>query len=431
MALANVACLLSKAGKSVLVVDWDLEAPGLHKFFENLSPDLKSQILQRPGILDLLCAIEKGASFAWRKAIMHVPLGSSSLDFISAGRRDAGYGTRLQSLRWDLLYEVHDIGQAFENMRNEWKAAYDYVLLDSRTGVTDIGDVCTALLPDMLVTVFIANEQNLEGTKLIVERARTVHARLPRDRTKLTVVPLLGRDESFTEYVLSETWRNRIGAELGFTLNDWLPKELKPQSYFQKIFIPYYSYWSFGENLPVVEREQELSNPTSISAAYARLSSLIDSGLDWSVLETGVNPAEISSLRSRASQAEAKSAELEAVQLKLREANEDKRVSRKGLYWRLSAAGVVAVFVVGLFAVIPFLVRIMSAPVPLAAPPGELISSRAALNEAKRQIEEQRNELTKQIAGLQTQNAELLNQLHKQNLTTQNKLDEIIRRNVK
>src|SRR5271157_2971383 len=38
MAMANVACLLAqhqvqKAGKGVLVVDWDLEAPGLHRFF--------------------------------------------------------------------------------------------------------------------------------------------------------------------------------------------------------------------------------------------------------------------------------------------------------------------------------------------------------------------------------------------------------------
>ena len=36
MALANVACLLAQrvsASERVLVVDWDLEAPGLHRFF--------------------------------------------------------------------------------------------------------------------------------------------------------------------------------------------------------------------------------------------------------------------------------------------------------------------------------------------------------------------------------------------------------------
>ena len=34
MALANVATLLSKWGKKVLMIDWDLEAPGLENFFK-------------------------------------------------------------------------------------------------------------------------------------------------------------------------------------------------------------------------------------------------------------------------------------------------------------------------------------------------------------------------------------------------------------
>ena len=32
MALANVATLLATWGKSVLVIDWDLEAPGIEHF---------------------------------------------------------------------------------------------------------------------------------------------------------------------------------------------------------------------------------------------------------------------------------------------------------------------------------------------------------------------------------------------------------------
>ncbi len=39
MVLANVACLLAQkksSDKPVLVIDWDLEAPGLHLFFRDL-----------------------------------------------------------------------------------------------------------------------------------------------------------------------------------------------------------------------------------------------------------------------------------------------------------------------------------------------------------------------------------------------------------
>jgi Mrp family chromosome partitioning ATPase len=33
MALANVAWILASAGNRVLAIDWDLEAPGLHRYF--------------------------------------------------------------------------------------------------------------------------------------------------------------------------------------------------------------------------------------------------------------------------------------------------------------------------------------------------------------------------------------------------------------
>jgi TPR repeat protein/MinD-like ATPase involved in chromosome partitioning or flagellar assembly len=311
MALANIAALLCRSGKSVLVVDWDLEAPGLHKFFQQSSRNLKQEISRKYGILDILYNITHLERVSWRDCLIQIPIGDRSLDFLSAGRQDSSYSEKLHALNWHLLYDEYDIGEVFENMRQDWGKAYDFAILDSRTGVTDIGDVCTALLPDILVTVFVANDQNIEGTKLIVERARTVHGKLPRDRSKLIIVPLLGRDESHTEYELSSIWRARISEELRFTLSDWLPKELDASTYFQKIFIPYYSYWSFGENIPVIQREQEIENPNSISAAYARLATLLESGLDWSALNQGENLAELHSLRSRAAVGEAKNVALQ------------------------------------------------------------------------------------------------------------------------
>src|SRR5262249_5649929 len=60
MSLANVACLLAeRLGNegSVLVVDWDLEAPGLHRFFPGrLAPNVSDTSLgldHRLGLIDL------------------------------------------------------------------------------------------------------------------------------------------------------------------------------------------------------------------------------------------------------------------------------------------------------------------------------------------------------------------------------------------
>lgn len=39
MCVANTAWILASNGMRVLVVDWDLEAPGLHRYFHPFLPD--------------------------------------------------------------------------------------------------------------------------------------------------------------------------------------------------------------------------------------------------------------------------------------------------------------------------------------------------------------------------------------------------------
>src|SRR6478735_338527 len=52
MALANVAWVLACSGRRVLVIDWDLEAPGLHRYFAPFlaDPDLK----ETSGLIDFV-----------------------------------------------------------------------------------------------------------------------------------------------------------------------------------------------------------------------------------------------------------------------------------------------------------------------------------------------------------------------------------------
>src|SRR5437763_4755985 len=52
MALANVAWILASAGKRVLMIDWDLEAPGLHRYFHPFLSD--KELTKTPGIIDLV-----------------------------------------------------------------------------------------------------------------------------------------------------------------------------------------------------------------------------------------------------------------------------------------------------------------------------------------------------------------------------------------
>ena len=40
---------------------------------------------------------------------------------------------------------------------------YDYTLIDSRTGYSDVADICTIHLPDVLVDCFTLSDQSIEG----------------------------------------------------------------------------------------------------------------------------------------------------------------------------------------------------------------------------------------------------------------------------
>jgi hypothetical protein len=58
MALANVARYLSLQGLDVIMVDWDLEAPGLEEFFFDTPGDVEGA-RAHPGLLDTLLAYKR------------------------------------------------------------------------------------------------------------------------------------------------------------------------------------------------------------------------------------------------------------------------------------------------------------------------------------------------------------------------------------
>src|ERR1022692_2646862 len=54
MALANVAWVLASNGRRVLVIDWDLEAPGLHRYFAPFLSDKELSGYGSQGLMDFV-----------------------------------------------------------------------------------------------------------------------------------------------------------------------------------------------------------------------------------------------------------------------------------------------------------------------------------------------------------------------------------------
>jgi MinD-like ATPase involved in chromosome partitioning or flagellar assembly len=287
MALANAAALLAKWGHSVLVVDWDLEAPGLERFFAKLKSDIHEVRAQTLGIVDLIEAGRNGTCLDWRDGLIKIDLGRLSL--LTAGRNGESYTSRLHSLDFNDLFENHDLGAYIEKLRSEWISEFDFVLVDSRTGFTDIGGICTVHLADVLVLFFTTTESSVTGALSVVERARKAQERLPLDRRRLLAVPVPARDESRTEYKSAAEWKATFAHRFADLYRDWLPSGMTPRDAIEQLRIPYIPYWSFGERLPALE--ESTSDPANLGHAYEILARMLAARLDWYAALQGETPA--------------------------------------------------------------------------------------------------------------------------------------------
>lgn len=297
MAVANVAVLLAGQGKRVLVLDCDFEAPGLHRYLlggRETSPRFTPDTLQG-GMLEFLNAFREILGTRWPdgfpegtppaaselealvtevfdagsflytvnvRALAHRDEQTVSLDFVAAARFDAGYADVARNFDWQSFYDLY--GEAFPALAAALARRYDYVLIDSRTGVTDVGSICTMLLPDKLVLVFSTNEQSLQG---VLEAGwQAVRARQEFERGPLPLFPLLSRVEDNEEHLRQE-WIARSRRSFERMMARLLSRRAYPlATYFNAVRIPYRTFYAYGEAIAV---ERESTQETgSLAQAY-------------------------------------------------------------------------------------------------------------------------------------------------------------------
>ena len=173
MALVNVAVELARRGRRVLAVDFDLEAPGLDTF--DVFPS-KSHV---PGIIDFFREyLVSGQAPEVENFVGKSPdFGdcSGELWVMPSGAQKETYAADFSQIDWGELYEKRDGYLLFEDLKRQWEHSIrpDYVLVDSRTGLTDTGGICTRQLPDAVAIFFFPNEQNLRGLTKVVRDIRS------------------------------------------------------------------------------------------------------------------------------------------------------------------------------------------------------------------------------------------------------------------
>ncbi|MFJ3712070.1 FxSxx-COOH system tetratricopeptide repeat protein [Streptomyces sp. NPDC090053] len=284
MALANTAWILAANGKRVLAVDWDLEAPGLYRFFHPfLDP---STLGATTGIIDLITEYawaatspvprpddwHRGYARIQQHAVSLTPetLGwefpdGGTLDFVSAGRQNREYSATVSTFDWDNFYDRLGGGHFFDALRDDMKANYDYVLIDSRTGLSDIADICTVHLPDALVDCFTLSDQSIDGAAAV---ARQIDKHDSGRGIQILPVPMR-IDEGEKE----KADAGRALARLRF---DGLPRGLTGEeltAYWGAVEIPYRPYYAYEETLATFGDEAGLSN--SLLSAFERLAAVV------------------------------------------------------------------------------------------------------------------------------------------------------------
>jgi len=302
MALVNLACLLSRRAdvkKGVLAIDWDLEAPGLHWFFRGADPastppELSG--LQRKGVIELFALLDSeiqnssSADPLGEEAVQEIVGKVAMEDFVastsvsrvnlmSAGCFDSDYGERVNRFDWRRLFE--QAPSLIRCLAELLASKYDYVLVDSRTGVNDISGICTALLPDQLVLVFTPNHQSLINGIEYVRKA-TRYRMQSEDLRQLAVFPLPSRVD-LSEPQLLEKWRfgdlsqqeDQQGYQSRFeTLfaDVYGLPSCSLKNYFDEVQIQHVPRYSYGEEIAVLH---ERGSRLSISRSYATVSDVL------------------------------------------------------------------------------------------------------------------------------------------------------------
>jgi hypothetical protein len=244
--LANFAEYLAYRGKNILIADFDLEAPGIHFKFK-MHPDFK----KKKGLVDFINnAINDIDSIVSLEKYIHTIQSnqsgnlskSKSIKIIPAGDAPSrDYADKYSQIPWsDLYHNFKDknvvrtdkfetrkvsglrIFLTLQKMIQDLDPKIDYFLIDSRTGITDIGGTALTILPDTIVGLFNNNPENIKGMQLIINSSKNTKLRTPLKKAKVHFVPVLTRIPEDHNFAV-----DRIVSQIneGLSVKDKLRKE--------------------------------------------------------------------------------------------------------------------------------------------------------------------------------------------------------------
>ncbi len=280
MALANLACLMAKEVREpILLIDWDLEAPGLHDYFCDFLP---KGYAQKEGLLEFCTAAQEELPTmpldeekpelldAFYSTLGNYVIQLENLPnvfLLKAGCLNETYGARVAAFDWQAFFEK--IPSFFTLWAKHLRKNFAYIFIDSRTGHGDAPGISTMLMPEKLVLVFTPNRQSLSGVLELAKKA--IHYRRHSDDYRpLTVYPLPSRVE-LGEDSLRKQWQQDYTKQFEETLRMayGLPDSISLSNYFDRVQIPQSPRFAYGEAIAALEEPNSSIN--SMTLRYVAL----------------------------------------------------------------------------------------------------------------------------------------------------------------
>jgi MinD-like ATPase involved in chromosome partitioning or flagellar assembly len=222
LALANAAVYLARLEFSVIALDFDLEAPGLNYKFSK-SPNVEPIPVER-GIVDYLSTfVTTGnlpATLQEFTVVVDVPGTEGRLRLFGSGQAPSPrYWSNLAKLNWhELFYAPNASGvQLLFDLRARIQDELnpDFLLIDSRTGITEMGGIATTLLADKLICLVLPTLENLEGARAVLRSIR--RSRRESELEEIEMMMALSRlpsmKDSEEEKAITDRIRHYIGEE--------------------------------------------------------------------------------------------------------------------------------------------------------------------------------------------------------------------------
>lgn len=202
-ALAIWAWSLAEQGKKVLVVDFDLESPGIGQIL------LPQRNLPDFGVVDWLVeeAVGQADDALLRDMVATSPLAENCEGVIrvvtAAGGKEQDYIAKLSRVYMDINHDgkildfAHRLAQLLQQLEAQEKP--DIVLLDSRAGIHDIAAIAITRLTDMAFLFAINTPQTWQAYRYLFSHWQKWNVNLAAFRNNLKIVagmiPELGRED--------------------------------------------------------------------------------------------------------------------------------------------------------------------------------------------------------------------------------------------